>query len=248
MSETPKTVAFVAGATGYTGRHLVDALLARQVEVWAHVRPDSPSLPEWSAKFSSAGAHVDTTPWQLEAMCQALARVRATCVFALLGTTRARARAARARGQSADYQSVDYGLTALLIDAAQTLTPPPRFIYLSSVGADSTRSAYMEARRRVEAKLRASSMPYVVARPSFITGPDRDEARPAERLAAALTDGAVGLATLFGARGFATRYHSTTGEALARALVHLALDVDDSGLFEGEALQLGHMQQRPHDG
>ncbi|MBA3548122.1 MAG: hypothetical protein H0T76_16695 [Nannocystis sp.] len=37
-------IAWVAGATGYTGRALVAALRAQNITTHAHVRPDSPAL------------------------------------------------------------------------------------------------------------------------------------------------------------------------------------------------------------
>ena len=42
--------AFVAGATGLTGRFVVEELVRRGVEVHAHVRSDSPRLAEWRAR------------------------------------------------------------------------------------------------------------------------------------------------------------------------------------------------------
>src|SRR5215217_2597869 len=82
--------AFVAGATGYTGREVVRALVARGVRAVAHVRPDSPRLAEWRERFGEVGADVDATPWEEPAIRAALARWRPTHVFALLGTTRER--------------------------------------------------------------------------------------------------------------------------------------------------------------
>src|SRR5688572_30132997 len=86
--------AFVAGATGYTGRHVVKALRQREVAVVAHVRPDSPQLENWRTRFAALKATVSTTPWQPETLGETVRRVQPTYVFALLGTTRARARAA----------------------------------------------------------------------------------------------------------------------------------------------------------
>jgi uncharacterized protein YbjT (DUF2867 family) len=113
-----------------------------------------------------------------------------------------------------------------------------KVVYLSSAGADArSRSAYLAVRGRVEARLRESDLPFVSARPSFITGPDRDEPRPAERIGAALADGALGLAGALGARRLRDRYRSTTNVALARALVRLGLDPEAKGVFESEALR-----------
>ena len=56
-------IAFVAGATGYTGREVVRLLSGRGVRTVAHVRPDSPRVEEWRRRFETEGAAVDVTPW-----------------------------------------------------------------------------------------------------------------------------------------------------------------------------------------
>lgn len=217
--------AFVAGATGYTGREVVRVLRERGVRTVAHVRPDSAALPRWQAQFGALGAEVDTTPWSEEALTATLRSLSPSVVFALLGTTRARARAAAGSGRAADYEAVDYGLTHLLLAAATRSGARPRFVYLSSAGArQGTRNAYLAARARIERELREGSLPYVVARPAIITGADRDDPRPLERLAAAAGDAVLGVAARLGARGLAARWRSTTSGTLAAALVRLALD------------------------
>lgn len=105
-------IAWVAGATGYTGRALVAALRAQGVTTHAHVRPDSPALERWRTQFTALGAVVETTPWELAPLTAALRGCAATQVYGLLGTTRARARAAERSGAApADYERVDVGLT-----------------------------------------------------------------------------------------------------------------------------------------
>lgn len=231
--------AFVAGATGLTGRHVVQTLRARGVTTFAHVRPDSPRLAEWRGRFEALGAELDTTPWEAAAMRASFAARRPTLVFGLLGTTRARAsRVARAGGDASreSYDAVDVALTEMLVLAAEALEPHPRFVYLSSIGAgEGARGAYLEARTRVEQRLMRSELPSLVARPSFIVG-DRDDSRPAEKLGAPVTDALLGALGLFGARRTADRYRSIRGEDLARALVQAALD-GTSGVIEAEAIQ-----------
>lgn len=217
--------AFVAGATGYTGRHVVRELRAHGVPAVAHVRPDSPNRAEWEARFQAQYAVMDTTPWQLDAMTETLQRWAPTQVFALLGTTRARARAARARGQNDSYETVDYGLTSLLLKAVLKAGLRPRFIYLSSIGVhEGTRNAYLAARWRMESELRASGLPYVIARPGIISGPDRDEFRLLERFLAVAGDAALAMLAVVGAGKLRDRFRSITGAQLARALVKAALD------------------------
>lgn len=218
--------AFVAGATGYVGRSVVAALRARGVETVAHVRADSTRLEEWTARFGALGAVVDSTAWDDAAMIARLRDLRPTMVFALLGTTKARARAAARSGAPAsDYDTVDYGLTALLLQAARACDPAPKFVYLSSVGVtDASTNAYLRARARLKRELRASGLDLIIARPAIITGDDRDEPRGLERLLALLGDRALSVAAMLGATSWQQRWTSMTGPALAEALVRLALD------------------------
>jgi nucleoside-diphosphate-sugar epimerase len=223
-----KHVAFVGGATGYTGREVVKSLVDAGVRAIAHVRPDTARLVYWQTHFADVGAEVDTTPWEPEAMKATFARVSPTLVFALLGTTRSRAREEeKATGSRSSYDTVDYGLTAQLMGAAETMKDKPRFIYLSSAGMpvkEPGRESYMHARWQVEKELKASSLPYTIARPSIITGSDRDESRTGERVAAVVADGVLAAVGLFGGKGLRARWSSTTNVALADALVRIALD------------------------
>ena len=234
----PAATAFVAGATGYTGRAVVAACRQRGWETVAHVRPGSSGLTRWQPVFEGAGAQVDTTPWELPAMCDTLAAWQPTLVFSLLGTTRRRARGEGLEAADA-YRRVDLGLTALLAEAAVASGGQPRFVYLSSLGAGSPGgNDYLRARADAETVLRASGLPWTIARPSFVTGPDREESRPAERLAAAVTDRALALAGLLGARRLRDRYRSIDAAALAAALVTAAADPRCAGeVLEAAALQ-----------
>jgi len=185
---------------------------------------------------------VDASPWDGRVLTQTLSLVRPDLIFALLGTTASRARRARATtGADEGYDAVDYGLTMLLYHAAVLSGCRPRFVYLSAIGVrESGGNAYLRARARVERELREGSLPWTVARPSFITGPDRDEPRPAERIAAEIADGALALAGMLGARRLRDRYRSTTNVVLADALVRLALDPAMAGkVVESEDLRAG---------
>jgi uncharacterized protein YbjT (DUF2867 family) len=233
--------AFVAGATGLTGRHVVTTLRARAIATAAHVRSDSPRLAEWRTRFSAMGAEVDATEWNADAIARTLATRRPSIVFGLLGTTRARAVTASREGRDPareSYDAVDVALTEQLIAGCVSIDPRPRFVYLSSIGAgDGARGAYLEARTRVERTLIASGLPYTIARPSFIVG-DRDEARSSETFGAPIADGLLGMLGVFGARRTADRYRSITGEQLAHALVHVAVDET----FRDRIVEAGELQ------
>ena len=224
--------AWVAGATGYTGQAVVGELRAHGIDTIAHVRPDSRELTQWTERFAVHGAAVSSCAWSQDALNEAMASARPTLVFALLGTTAARAKAlsAEQRDASAEtYEAVDYGLTRLLLDAALPLAPRPRFIYLSSVGAQSPGPvAYLRVRHRLESELLASGIEARIARPAGITGPDRGEDRPAERISAALTDAGLGALAMIGLGDARARYGSMDASTLARGLVRCALDAADS--------------------
>ena len=219
------TTAFVAGATGYTGRHVAERLARLGVRTIAHVRPDSPALGSWMSRFSAAGADADATPWTDDEMARTMARVRPDLVFALLGTTRSRAaRDERATGKAAGYEAVDYGLTVMLLRAARAAGIRPRFVYLSSIGAKATSgNPYLAVRGRFEAELQDSGLPYLIVRPSFISGSDRDERRVTERAASVVADALLHVAAFAGARRLRDRWATLSGDALAAGMVRLAL-------------------------
>lgn len=167
------------------------------------------------------------TAWEPDAMTETLGRLQPTHVFALLGTTRKR----RAQ-DGGSYETVDYGLTMLLLEAAQELPEPrARFVYLSALGAGSATATgrYMRARKRCEARIRATQLDFLLIRPSLISGPDRDEPRPAERAAAKVLDAALGLAGHLGGPGIRDRYRPLSGQELGTAIVEAALDSKTPG-------------------
>ncbi len=237
-----KGLAFVAGATGFTGREVVRVLVERGIPTAAHVRPDSPRFAEWTERFRKLGTEVDTTAWEDAAMAETMLRLKPGYVFALLGTTRARMKdVSRVGGdpKTQSYEAVDYGLTALLIRAAKSSGSSPRFVYLSASGVKSkARLPYYIARFKAEELLISSGLEYTIARPSIIAGPGRDDKRPLERTGAVVIDGLLSLAALLGGRKLKASYGSTTNTILAEALVRLALDPGAARqIFESEYLR-----------
>jgi len=234
--------ALVFGATGFTGRELVRELVQKGVPTIAHIRPDSPRLAEWQARFQKMGARADTTPWDEDLMAKTFASIQPDFVFGLLGTTRARIKQAAGQGKDSktqDYMAVDYGLTALLITAIQSATIKPRFVYLSAAGADKPgTSPYGKARYLAEQTVLNSGIPFIVCRPSFIIGPGRDDKRTSEFIGAKMIDGLLYIPALLGMKKFRERYRSTTNIILARSLVRIALDPNSANkIFESENLR-----------
>jgi len=233
-TESSDAIVFVAGSTGYVGQAVVEELCALGIRTIAHIRPGSSRLKLLAPAMQEQGAVVDTTAWDVDALTETLLREAVTHVFCLIGTTR---KQASAEGISGDiYERVDLGLTSMLIAAAAKQEAQPRFVYLSSIGAKpSAGSKYLQARGKVEATLKESGLAHIIARPSFITGPDRDESRPAERIGAVVADGALSLAGLLGGGALKRKYQSTSAKALAKRLINHGLG-KDSGIFEGSDL------------
>jgi nucleoside-diphosphate-sugar epimerase len=217
--------AFVAGATGYTGRAVVQELTRRGVECIAHVRPDSSQLEEWRRRFTAMGATFDCTPWGDAEFEAVMRHYKPQYCFALLGTTKRRARQARRQGGRDSYETVDYLLTSIALRATRRMSPAAKFVYLSAVGVhEGARNAYLEVRARVEAELVRSGLRFIIARPALITGEDREENRPAERVVAKVADWALRTASLAGWSSLHQRFATLTGPQLGRALVNAALD------------------------
>ena len=241
---------FVAGATGYTGRHLVRLATERSdLRVHAHVRPDSPELTRWRDHFGVNGAKVDMTPWDETRMAERIHAVGPDVVFALLGTTRERGRRADHSDDDATdetYEAVDYGLTSMLLAACRAAGHSPKFVYLSAMGVrEGTRNTYLAARAKLEMELRESALPHVIARPAFVSGSDREERRPLERIAARATDTLLGALTALGLSQLEENYASLDGATLAHALLSLGLDPRVQGVFEAAALRVRARQPIP---
>ncbi len=226
--------AFVLGATGFVGREVVRQLTVRGTRTIAHVRPDSSKVEEWRATFGQLGAETDTTPWDAMALAARWREIKPTQIYILIGTTRAKAKADAVQGNI--YETVDYGLTKLAVDAARGSEVTPRIVYLSSVGADAkARSAYLSWRGKAEDAVKGSGLPWVIARPSIITG-ERDDSRMGERTAAVVGDGLLAVAGVF-SRGLRARYRSTTPDVLASALIRIGEAPEHDLVVDGDALR-----------
>ncbi len=213
--------AFVTGATGYTGREVVRILCEKGISTLAHIRHDSPRLEDWREHFGKLGAPINASLWEENTLTTTLGRIQPTLIFNLIGTTKARMK----RQKDCSYEEVDYGLTALLLRTLQHAVLTPKFIHLSAAGVNpNPKNDYYKAKWKAEKAVRESQLPYVIARPSFIIGSDRDDSRPFELWGARWIDGALSVASWVGAREFSNRYRSTTNTILAQALVRLALD------------------------
>ncbi len=223
----------VLGATGFVGREVVRQLAVRGGKPVAHVRPASEA--KWRPQLVALGADVDATPWDRGALAATIRRLAPAQLYILIGTTRARAKQDGVDGDI--YERIDLGLTELAVDAAKASEQRPRLVYLSSVGADaSARGGYLRARGKAEAAVRAAGLPWVIARPSLITG-DRDESRIGERTASIVGDGLLAVAGAFGGKQLRDRYRSTTPDVLASALIRIAEAAETDRVHDGAELR-----------
>jgi uncharacterized protein YbjT (DUF2867 family) len=157
-------IAFIAGATGYTGGALL-ALLARGGSDW-QPRPHARS----AGRVPGA---VVCDPHDVAALSEGMRGCDA--VVQLIGTV-------RARFDEGDYEAVDYGTTVALGQAAQT-AGVARLLLLSSVGAGAGVGRYLAIKRKTERWVVDSGLEHTIFRPSFIVGPGRRAARLLGRLA-----------------------------------------------------------------
>jgi uncharacterized protein YbjT (DUF2867 family) len=110
-------------------------------------------------------------------------------------------------------------------------------VYLSSVGADPrARSPYLAARGRAEEVVTSAGLPWVIARPSIITG-EREDGRLGERGAAVIGDGLLAVAGLLGGRKLRAKYRSTTPDILASALIRLGEAPEHDRIIDGADLR-----------
>ena len=198
MSESKTAV--VAGASGLTGSHILDALLAspRYGQVVALVRKPlgrgHPKLREIPAGFNGpSDLHVDD-------------------VFCALGTT------IRKAGSKEAFVKVDKQIPLEL--ARWALKQGARqFALVSSVSADpKSGTFYLQVKGELEAKLNAMNFQSVhVARPSFLLG-DRKEYRLGERIGIAAA--ALVQPLLVGGLRI---YRSIESQTVAKALVNASV-------------------------
>lgn len=230
----------VFGASGYTGQSVVTLGRASGHEVHAHLRPGSPSAENLRPPWAAMDVHIHEVAWTAPTITELVRATAPTHVFCLLGTTRKKAAAA---GSGAGYAEVDVGMTMMVVDAVAASKPAARLVYLSSMGVHAkARGAYLQARWQVEEQIRTRLRNWVIAQPSFITGDDRGESRPGERIAAKVADPILSAMGMLGLREVRDRYASVTGRQLAAGLLHHALDATNDTRTVDAADLRGHLQ------
>jgi len=193
-------VLILLGAAGLVGRSVLAQALA-DARVTRVVAPTRRPL------FSHA--RLENPVVDFDALPEKASWWRADAVICMLGATMRKA------GSQAAFRRVDhdYPLAAARLARAQGA---PTFVLNSAVGANAhSRVFYNRVKGEVEEALAALGFPsLVLVRPSLIGG-ERDEVRPAERLAQKV----LGLAPFL----LPPRYRLVPHERLARALLDAAL-------------------------
>ena len=147
---------FVTGGTGYLGRLLIDALLARDYPVHALARPGS------EARLASRAVHV--TGNALDATSFVAAIPEQATVVHLVGTPHPNP------SKAAEFQVVDLGSIRATATAAQR-AGASHIVYVSVAHPAPVMHAYVAARVEGEALVAATGIPATILRPWYVLGP-----------------------------------------------------------------------------
>jgi nucleoside-diphosphate-sugar epimerase len=170
--------AIVTGATGFIGKHLVDALAAGGADVRCLTRGVTPADPRPNVAFHQAS--YDRSDLGLPDTVFA----GATTIYHLAGATRA--------VSSGDFTRANVRVTETLLDRVTSLSPGARFVFVSSQAAagpardadhprvetdpEAPIEAYGKSKLAAERLVRErDSLPWTIVRPTAVYGPgDRD--------------------------------------------------------------------------
>lgn len=200
---SPLPRVLILGASGYVGRALVATARDQGHPVGAQLRPGSPRYDKTVEECTASGAEI----LEGQIVLLDMASFAPTHVFFV-----------------ADGGAQHVELVEQALERAAECDPQPRFVYLSSMGADSAALAYLLRRGEAEQAVRESGLGYTICRPGVIHGPDRDEPRFLESMMAGFFELWAGAANLVGVKQHARRYRPTSADELAYGLLHAAFN------------------------
>lgn len=204
MSE--RKVAFVAGATGFTGRAVAHQdPEVHGVDLRLQVRPGS----KGRAALGSDPRVVEVSLDDRDALTRSL--LGCDAILQLVGTVRARF------DERTSYETVDYGTTIQLLEAGRE-AGVSHFILLSSVGAGLGVGSYLSWKKRTEEAVKSGGIPWTIVRPSYLAG---DREHPERKELATLSAFLRGLSDTFIGGGLAANLRPINIQILARVLLHL---------------------------
>ena len=237
----------IFGATGYTGGALLNGCIRHNYNVWAHLRPTSSrraGVEQLCADHSHATAH--HCPFERSEIGDLVAAAAPTHIALCLGTTRAHSKQAQKRGERHGYNQIDRDLSLMVIEAAKQEASEACICYVSSMGADKPRgNAYLKARYDVEQALMSSGLRYMIVRPAFISGSDRQEFRFGERAGAVIGDSVLSLGAMVGFKKMAAAYRSMSAEELAKGILAAAESDEPAQLLYPQHLR--HQMKMRYD-
>jgi uncharacterized protein YbjT (DUF2867 family) len=152
-------VILVTGGTGFVGGHVLHALRASDQQVRALVRDRAggTKLESWDVELAEGDV---TSPESLRRAAEG-----ADAVVHLVAIR---------QGKQEDFQRVMVDGTRNLLAAAKE-AGVGRFVHMSALGTTAETKdlvPYYNAKWQMEQDVKASGIPYVIFRPSFIFGPD----------------------------------------------------------------------------
>ena len=154
--DSPSRHVFLTGATGYLGRAVAPALIARGHTVEGLCRPAS--------RDRLAAGVLPVIGDALLAASYAAALRPAHVVVHLVGTPRP------APWKGASFDRVDLGSVEQLASAV-SVTRVAHIVYVSVAHPAPAMHAYIRARTRAEAILRTTGVPLTILRPWYVLGP-----------------------------------------------------------------------------
>ncbi|MEM9694320.1 MAG: NAD(P)H-binding protein [Myxococcota bacterium] len=148
---------FVAGASGYIGRHVARELARRGHEVVAFVRPRaSHQAPTWAEQLEGCdvrqGEVTDASSLAREGFGQQPFSAVVSCL-------------ASRSGAPDDAERVDYRANHLLLEQAMQ-SGASHFLYVSAICVQKPRLAFQRAKLRFEAELRNAPLAHTIIRPT----------------------------------------------------------------------------------
>ena len=156
LSTSSRLPVFVTGATGYIGRRLVTALVARDHYVRALARPESASRVP-AGVTTVVGDALDSATFA------AVVTQKDTLVH-LVGTPHP------SPSKAAEFQRVDLASARASVTAAR-LARASHFVYVSVAHPAPVMHAYIEARTAAERAIAEAGLTATILRPWYVLGP-----------------------------------------------------------------------------
>lgn len=147
---------WVAGATGYIGRALVKALVARGHHVTALARPGALERADAVTRGALADCAVLETELTAPALGESLSGHSVDAVFSCIASR---------TGVAADAWRVDHDANSALLGAAQR-AGAGRFVLLSAICVQRPKLAFQYAKLAFESELMESGIDYSIVRPT----------------------------------------------------------------------------------